>query len=91
MDNKKKKKLDGKRIDLNQKHERDYLKKSCSELVRLIKIDKKICEQEHMGQDEVVLFTGVTDKEEGFKVKTVKLERIERIAKALLKCLENRK
>ena len=75
MDNKKKKKQDGKRIALGQKHERDYLKK----------IAKKQLEQLKKQKGRVIWGTYKTLK----KNKCSKANLI-RITKALIKYLERK-
>ena len=74
-DNPKKKKADGKRIALSQKHERDYMKKIAKEQLEILKQQKG---NKVWGLDKLGL-------EQCSKAKLI------RISKALIKCLEKSK
>ncbi len=79
VDDLKKKKADGKRIALGQKHERVYLKKIAKKLVEFCDVDMK--EDPNKIRSRIP-FCG--NKVSNFMAAS----SIKRIAKALLKCLE---
>jgi hypothetical protein len=82
MDDKKKKKLDGKRIALSQKHERTYLLKSAKKWLKIFEIDKESLNNEERG------LVGLFEKNGCLKLR--KTTSLMRLLKALIKILEKR-
>ena len=82
MDNLKKKKLDGKRIALGQKHERQYLKKIAKEMLGKLEVDVEVSKKKPAKCSMVMLFNkkGITYVQ--------RTDKLIRICKALLRVLK---
>ena len=90
-DDKKKKKLDRKRISLKQKHEVAYLKKSAKRIIKLIDSEREYSKRVESGVlfslNHCIFITPKSKRGTDFVAKKIRYETIRRIAKALLKCL----